>query len=51
MELTSTDGAVFVYIFGVMVSALWLPTGDPQLTPAVVALLGVTFVVWTASFK
>ena len=50
MELTSTDGAVFVYIFGVMTSALWLSAGDPQ-TPLVVALFGVTSIRWTASFK
>jgi len=51
MDITSTDGAVFVYTFGVMVSALWLSAGDPQITPVVVALFGATSVGWTVYFK
>ncbi|MFC7142673.1 hypothetical protein ACFQMA_22920 [Halosimplex aquaticum] len=52
MELTSQDGAVLIYTFGVMVSALWLSTpGNPKLTPVVVALFGVVSIGWTAYFK
>ncbi|WP_415381936.1 hypothetical protein [Halosimplex sp. TS25] len=52
MELTSQDGAVLVYTFGVMVSALWLSTpGNPEITPFVVAVFGATSIGWTAYFK
>ncbi|WP_436924408.1 hypothetical protein [Halosimplex amylolyticum] len=52
MEITSTDGAVLVYTFGVMVSALWLSTpGNPDINLFVVALFGATSIGWTAYFK
>ncbi|WP_123534429.1 hypothetical protein [Halosimplex salinum] len=52
MEIESTDGAVFIYTFGVMFSALWLSTpGTPPLNPLVVGLFGVTSLGWTVYFK
>ncbi|WP_459194094.1 hypothetical protein [Halosimplex sp. J119] len=52
MEINSQDGAVLVYTFGVMVSALWLSTpGTPDLNPFVVAVFGVVSIGWTAYFK
>lgn len=53
MDIEATDGAVLIYTFGVMVSALWLssPEQSPTLTPFIVALFGVTSIGWTAYFK
>ncbi|MFB6141128.1 MAG: hypothetical protein ABEJ26_11925 [Halosimplex sp.] len=53
MDIESTDVAVLVYTFGVMISALWLstPADAPTLTPFVVALFGVVSVGWTVYFK
>jgi len=52
MDIETTDGAVLIYTFGVMVSALWLSTpGSPDLNLFVVALFGATSIGWTAYFK
>jgi|GEM_PF-1880490 len=52
MELESVDGAVFIYTFGVMFSALWLSEpGSPPLNAFVFALFGVVSLGWTVYFK
>ncbi|WP_436910882.1 hypothetical protein [Halosimplex marinum] len=52
MEIEPVDGAVFIYTFGVMFSALWLSTpGAPPLNVWVFVLFGFTSLGWTAYFK
>ncbi|ELZ24169.1 hypothetical protein C475_13007 [Halosimplex carlsbadense 2-9-1] len=52
MEIEPVDGAVFIYTFGVMFSALWLSTpGTPPLNLFIFALFAVVSLGWTAYFK